>query len=55
VVINTRATPTSVALTDDASWQILFTTFPTGAGPIGPGALPLRPYEAVILRLGRTG
>jgi hypothetical protein len=52
VAINTRATPTSVALTDDASWQVLFTTFPIGAGPIGPGALRLRPYEALILRQG---
>jgi alpha-glucosidase len=52
VAINTRPTPASVALPDDASWQILLTTSPAGAGPIGPGALRLRPYEALILRQG---
>jgi hypothetical protein len=50
VAINTRSTPASFALPDDASRQVLFTTSPAGAGPIGPGALRLRPYEAVILR-----
>jgi alpha-glucosidase len=52
VVINTRATPASVTLPDRASWEVLVTTSLAGAGAIGPGALRLRPHEALILRQG---
>lgn len=52
VALNTRSKQTSVALPDDAGWQTLLTTFPGGFGPIERGTLPLRPYEAVVLRPG---
>jgi len=50
VAINTRDTRASVALPDTVDWQGLLTTSPAGFEQIPTTALPLRPYEAVILR-----
>jgi alpha-glucosidase len=50
VAINTRPTPGSINLPDDGEWQVLLSTSPDGVRPIQPGRIPLRAYEAVILR-----
>ena len=50
VAINTRPTPAAVTLPDAGEWQLLLSTSPDGVGPIQPGRVPLRAYEAVILR-----
>jgi glycosidase len=50
VAINTRASTASITLPDDASWLVLCTTALAPTGPVGPGALRLRPHEALILR-----
>jgi len=55
VAINTRSTPASVTLPDDDGWRVLLTTSPAGIGPIQPGRIPLRAYEAVILRPDPAG
>jgi len=55
VAINTRSTPAWFTLTDGGDWQVLLSTSPAGVGPIQPGALRLRPYEAIILRQDPAG